>query len=198
MNINLLKLFFVFLISLGLISCASQEVKGDKEGIATEGESVDLEAAGEEESFKIRSAVRDLENKSGDSDESEGNASSANRDQLKSWAADELMLTRVYFKYNDDSLDSGGKDIIALHVDFMKEYPEVNLQLHGHADERGTQEYNLALGDRRGNSVAKVLLDNGIAADRIVVISFGENRPVDEAHEENAWAKNRRVEFLYE
>jgi peptidoglycan-associated lipoprotein len=68
--------------------------------------------------------------------------------------------------------------------------------LEGHADERGTREYNLSLGERRAKSVAEVLKANGISADRIKLVSFGEDRPAMEGHDESAWAKNRRVEFV--
>ncbi|MBD3766713.1 MAG: peptidoglycan-associated lipoprotein Pal [Gammaproteobacteria bacterium] len=68
--------------------------------------------------------------------------------------------------------------------------------LEGHADERGTREYNLGLGERRAKSVAEVLKANGITADRIKMVSFGEDRPAVEGHDESAWSKNRRVEFV--
>ena len=69
--------------------------------------------------------------------------------------------------------------------------------LEGHADERGTREYNMALGERRGNSVSRYLVVQGVSVDAIEVVSFGEERPVNEGHDEASWSENRRVEIRY-
>ena len=71
----------------------------------------------------------------------------------------------------------------------------VKIRLEGNCDERGTNEYNMALGDRRANSVRQFLMDYGISDSRITTISFGEERPIDPGHNEDAWAKNRRCDF---
>jgi peptidoglycan-associated lipoprotein len=70
--------------------------------------------------------------------------------------------------------------------------------VEGHADERGSKEYNMALGDRRAQSVKSAMIDAGIAADRIETVSFGEDKPAQVGHNESAWSMNRRVEFNYE
>jgi peptidoglycan-associated lipoprotein len=194
---NYLKLLLVFGLSFGLFACTGDEKRPDDAAVSSVSEE------GDDETSQIREAVREIENKAEDSDaddssESEDAAAKAEKEKLKTWAADELMATKIFFNYNDDRLDASDVDIIDAHIEFMKQYPETTLQLHGHADERGSQDYNLALGDRRADSVAQIFIDNGISADRISVISFGENRPIDDSHEENAWAKNRRVGFLYE
>jgi peptidoglycan-associated lipoprotein len=75
--------------------------------------------------------------------------------------------------------------------------PEVTVILEGHADERGTREYNLALGERRANAVQQLLVLQGVAQSQIQVISFGEERPVALGHDGEAWRLNRRVEILY-
>ena len=74
--------------------------------------------------------------------------------------------------------------------------PKAKIQVEGHCDERGTGEYNLALGERRANSVKKYLISLGISADRITTISYGEEKPLDPGHTEEAWAKNRRAHFV--
>ena len=102
----------------------------------------------------------------------------------------------LYFAYDDTEIDEVATRIIIQHANFMQNNPSVNLRLEGHADERGTREYNLALGENRALSVKEVLglynLD-----DRIIVVSYGEEDPVLTGSNEAAWEKNRRVELVY-
>ena len=134
----------------------------------------------------------------------------ANRDELiealvDSAAATEAAISEfgnnaesftLYFAYDDTEIDEIATRIIIQHANFMQENPSVNLRLEGHADERGTREYNLALGENRALSVKEVLglynLD-----DRIIVVSYGEESPILTGSNEEAWEKNRRVEFSY-
>ena len=102
----------------------------------------------------------------------------------------------LYFAYDDTEIDEAATRVIIEHANFMQNNPNVRLRLEGHADERGTREYNLALGENRALSVKEVLgLYN--LEDRVVVVSYGEERPVAIEHNEEAWEKNRRVEFVY-
>jgi peptidoglycan-associated lipoprotein len=102
----------------------------------------------------------------------------------------------LYFAYDDTEIDEVATRVIIEHANFMQNNPSVRLRLEGHADERGTREYNLALGENRALSVKEVLgLYN--LEDRVVVVSYGEEKPVAIGHNEEAWEKNRRVEFVY-
>jgi len=102
----------------------------------------------------------------------------------------------IYFAYDDTEIDEAATRVIIEHANFMQNNPSVRLRLEGHADERGTREYNLALGENRALSVKEVLgLYN--LEDRVVVVSYGEERPIAIEHNEEAWEKNRRVEFVY-
>ncbi len=83
------------------------------------------------------------------------------------------------------------------HAAFLAQNPGARIVLEGHADERGTREYNMALGERRGNSVSRYLVVQGVSVDAIEVVSFGEERPVNEGHNESSWSENRRVEIRY-
>ena len=134
----------------------------------------------------------------------------ANRDELiealvENAAATEAAISEfgnnadsftLYFAYDDTEIDEVATRIIIQHANFMQSNPSVNLRLEGHADERGTREYNLALGENRALSVKEVLglynLD-----DRIIVVSYGEEQPILSGSNEEAWEKNRRVEFIY-
>ena len=83
------------------------------------------------------------------------------------------------------------------HAAYLAQNPGARIVLEGHADERGTREYNMALGERRGNSVSRYLVVQGVSVDAIEVVSFGEERPVNEGHDEASWSENRRVEIRY-
>ena len=103
----------------------------------------------------------------------------------------------LYFSYDGTEIDETTTKQIIKHANFMRHNPTLNLRLEGHADERGTREYNLALGENRALSIKEVL-DLYELSSRVEVISFGEEKPVLQHHDENSWQKNRRVEFVYQ
>ncbi|MDD5688562.1 MAG: peptidoglycan-associated lipoprotein Pal [Elusimicrobia bacterium] len=105
-------------------------------------------------------------------------------------------LETVHFDYDDASLSATARDILAKNAKWLKENLDVEIIVEGHCDERGTTDYNIALGDRRAKSVRSYLMKLGIKGNRIATISYGEEKPVDFGHDENAWAKNRRAESL--
>ena len=100
---------------------------------------------------------------------------------------------RVMFDYDSSVLDPVATQTLDRQAAWLKQYPDIIVTVEGHADERGTREYNLALGDRRANAVKNYLLALGVSADRLLTISYGEERPADPAHDEAAWAANRRA-----
>jgi len=102
----------------------------------------------------------------------------------------------LYFSYDDTEIDEVSTRAIIEHANFMQDNPSVSLRLEGHADERGTREYNLALGENRALSVKEVLSLYNLD-DRILVVSYGEESPVLAGSNELAWEENRRVEFFY-
>lgn len=100
---------------------------------------------------------------------------------------------RVYFDYDQYNLDDADRRSLASQVAWLKQYPATRVQIEGHADERGTKDYNIALGARRAEAVVSYLKAQGIAADRISSISFGKDKPLDPGHDEAAWARNRNA-----
>lgn len=105
------------------------------------------------------------------------------------------LLDTVYFEFDQATLTDLSKDTLVRNADWLRANPDVRVQVEGNADERGTPEYNLALGERRAESVKSYLTSLGIDSNRLVTISYGEERPVDSGQSEDAWAKNRRVDF---
>ena len=99
---------------------------------------------------------------------------------------------RVFFATNESFLTTGSRDTLRKQATWLRKNPEVNVVLEGHADERGTREYNLALGERRANAAKDYLMTYGVSSDRISVISYGKERPVDSGSNPLAWSKNRR------
>ena len=101
----------------------------------------------------------------------------------------------IYFEFDSSILSPEGQLILKKKAEWLQNNPEAMSTIEGHCDDRGTNEYNLALGDRRATSAKNFLVDLGISASRLTTISYGEERPVDPGKTEEAWAKNRRCHF---
>ena len=99
---------------------------------------------------------------------------------------------RVFFATNESVLTTASRDTLRKQATWLRENSDVNVVIEGHADERGTREYNLALGERRANAAKDYLMTYGISSSRISVISYGKERPVDSGSNPLAWSKNRR------
>ena len=99
---------------------------------------------------------------------------------------------RVFFATNESVLTTASRDTLRKQATWLRKNPDINVVLEGHADERGTREYNLALGERRANAAKDYLMTYGVSANRISVISYGKERPVDSGSNPLAWSKNRR------
>lgn len=104
-------------------------------------------------------------------------------------------LGPVYFDYNSAALSGEAQGRLEANADYLRENAGTRVQIEGHCDERGTLEYNLALGERRAQSVRKYLVSQGLSADRLYTISYGEERPARSGNSESAWRQNRRAEF---
>lgn len=102
----------------------------------------------------------------------------------------------IYFDFDRSDLRSEAREELQRKAQVLRDYPEVRVRIEGHADERGTVEYNLALGERRADAARAFLIDLGIDPDRMTTVSYGEERPAVEASNEAAWQRNRRDEFV--
>ncbi len=103
----------------------------------------------------------------------------------------------IYFDLDRTEIRSEFQAQVSCHAEYLRQFPNARVTLEGHADERGTREYNLGLGERRGNAVQSAVTSAGGSMGQLTVVSYGEERPVDRGHDESAWAKNRRVEIVY-
>jgi peptidoglycan-associated lipoprotein len=105
-------------------------------------------------------------------------------------------LQTIYFDYDSSALSEDTKQRLDQNAEWIKTHTGVTVQVEGHCDERGSTEYNLNLGQRRADAVREHLVGRGIDAARLITISYGEERPIDPGHDEAAWSKNRRAQFL--
>ena len=105
-------------------------------------------------------------------------------------------LKAVFFALDSNEVDSAGQQVLQRNADVLKKYTSWQVTIEGHCDERGTAEYNLALGERRSVSARTYLVSLGIPADRIKTVSYGKEFPFDPGHDEAAWSKNRRAHFV--
>ena len=109
-----------------------------------------------------------------------------------------LAQRLVFFAYDSSDIAPEYEEVITNHARFLQSHPDVSVRLEGHTDERGSREYNLALGEQRAQAVQRLMVLQGAPAQSINVVSFGEEMPLDSASTEAAWQQNRRVEIVYD
>jgi peptidoglycan-associated lipoprotein len=121
-------------------------------------------------------------------------------DPLNTMSIDDVnraaALKPVFFVLDGDALDDAARQVLADNSQVLKKYGNWIVTIEGHCDERGSAEYNLALGDRRAQAVRNYLVSLGISADRVRTVSYGKEFPFDPGHDESAWTKNRRAQFM--
>jgi len=187
LKLGLLLLVVSFLF---VVSCAKQrDVSTDAGGEATGAveQAGQTEGDGQEGISEEEIAARK---------QAEAEAAQQRREAQREKAAKEKFVNEnVYFGFDDSSLTKKARTILAAKADWLRSHPDVAVVIEGHCDERGTKEYNMALGQRRAQSIKNFLLNAGIDASRLNTISYGEERPVDPRSNEMAWAKNRRGNF---
>ena len=103
----------------------------------------------------------------------------------------------IYFDLDRHNIKMEYRALLQAHALYLSKHPTVNVKLEGHADERGTPEYNIALGERRAKVIADLFSSSGVSDSQMETISYGEEKPVAHGHNENSWSKNRRVEIIY-
>jgi peptidoglycan-associated lipoprotein len=201
---NFRTLFIVLIASLAVAACSGR--KAVEEDITTEsvgglaGGSTDASADGTGTGDDA-SGGSDISSSglAGDSS-SDGSGLGADGSGSSLGGADAELLNQriVYFEFDSSALTPESEAVVEAHSRYLNAASDVNIILEGHADERGTREYNLALGEDRSKSVSSVMEALGVSSGRIQEISDGEERPVALGSDEAAWALNRRVEILYQ
>ena len=180
-------LILVFFVCLAFISCscAKKQVKPPEGVTPTVEEKVSAPPAAEEEVPGVK--MEELE-----AAEAKKKAEEA---KILQKEIEEFETTMIHFDFDRADLRPEAREILKKKAEWLLKHTEYNLKIEGYCDERGTEEYNLALGQRRAEAAKKYLIELGVSPDRISTISFGEENPIDPRHCEEAWAKNRRDEF---
>jgi peptidoglycan-associated lipoprotein len=125
-------------------------------------------------------------------------ASAANAEAEAAGPQGGLLATRIiYFDFDNSEVRGAGVEVVAAHARYLAANPATRVRLEGHTDERGSREYNIGLGERRAQSVRRALMLQGALDGQLSTVSYGEERPAAAGHDEDAWAKNRRVEIMY-
>ncbi|OIN09711.1 peptidoglycan-associated lipoprotein Pal [Oceanisphaera psychrotolerans] len=103
----------------------------------------------------------------------------------------------IYFEFDQDEVTGHYAQVLEAHANFLRSNPSVSILVEGHADERGTPEYNIALGERRAKAVTSYLQSLGVSGAQLAIVSYGEEKPVDTSHTESAFSQNRRAVLVY-
>jgi peptidoglycan-associated lipoprotein len=135
--------------------------------------------------------------KTAPADDKAGTAGTSLSDREKQRRAELLSQRRVYFAFDSSSIDDEARAIIEAHSAHLVANPQIKVALEGNCDERGTREYNLALGERRAQAVERMMKVLGVAGSRIKTVSYGEEKPLCQEHNESCWRQNRRAEIGY-
>ena len=172
-------------------SCSKQVVQSDATAAEQQQAAGAAGDAGEEEAMKGQAAMTEDEKAA---------AMQQIQDDAAAREAEAAQLAfeneHVYFEFDSAQLLPAGQDILVRKAEWLRNNGMASAIIEGHCDERGTAEYNLALGERRANAAKNFLVDLGISGSRLTTISYGEERPVDLNSDEEAWAKNRRSQFV--
>ena len=193
---------FIFVLCLGLFlaGCPKKQVvvNRDQSSIQRSEEAARLEREREAREAKERelARLREEELKRSTGGELEKTLVTKKEPGIEGEVFESKLLKDIHFDFDKYDIRREDEAILKENAGFLKNNPKMKIQIEGHCDERGTVEYNLALGERRANNTKKYLILLGIPSDRISTISYGKERPLDKGHDEGAWAKNRRAHVV--
>lgn len=182
-----LALVLVIPMLIFAVSCSKEKISSD---------AYTPSAADAEAQRKADERARQDSKRIGEEDLKEGALSEEMQAERMKIERETFENEDIQFEFDSIRLTPLAQEILTKKADWLKANPNVTVTIEGHCDERGTNEYNLALGDGRALNAKKYLLDLGIEPTRMKTVSYGEERPIDPASTEEAWAKNRRVHFV--
>ncbi len=180
---------FAMLLSVGLVAgCSSTGDTMDEEGYGSDVAPLDQDGG----STVYSGADGDDVSSSGLSDDQ--------RQAAQQQAEQEALrnITVFYFDFDTSEIKQEARDVLVAHARYLADNPRQNVRIEGHTDERGTKEYNLALGERRASAIQRFLIVNGASRGQLETISYGEEKPAVRGSSESAWAQNRRVELVFQ
>ncbi len=191
-----LKVLSAALLALGLAACTTTKAP-ETAPATTEQSDAAARAAAEKAAADAAAAAAAKTSAAGTGTGIDSQSLADGSAKLANDVAARLGVRVFYFGYDDATLQGADLQALRAHAAYLKANSTARLTLGGHADERGTREYNMALGERRAKAVASFLTSNGARASQLEVVSFGEEKPAVAGEGEESWAKNRRVELDY-
>jgi peptidoglycan-associated lipoprotein len=196
----IVSVIFILCIGLVLMGCPKKTVVKDEPSARAEAAKMEAERVAKEKEkeakekeAKEKEAAR-LEEQA--KKEFERSLVAKRTPGIEGVVFESSLLKPIFFDFDKYDIRLADAEILKGNSALLKKFPNMKIQIEGHCDERGTNEYNLALGERRANSTKKYLTSLGITADRVSTISYGEEKALDPGHNEEAWTKNRRANFL--
>jgi len=192
----IVSVIFILCIGLVLMGCPKKTVVKDEPSAKAEVAKMEAERVAKEKEMeaKEKEAARLKEEQA--KREFERSLVAKRTPGIEGEVFESSLLKPIRFDFDKYDIRLADAEILKGNSALLKKFPNVKIQIEGHCDERGTNEYNLALGERRANSTKKYLTSLGVPADRVSTISYGEEKPMDPGHNEEAWTKNRRANFL--
>jgi peptidoglycan-associated lipoprotein len=184
-------IIFFLCIGLVLMGCPKKTVMKDEPSVKKE-ETAAAKAEAERIAKEREAKVREETTKK----ELEKSLVAKKEPGIEGVVFESSLLKDVYFDFDKYDIRPADASILKENAALLKKYTNVKIQIEGHCDERGTNEYNLALGERRANSAKNYLMTLGVSPGRISTISYGEEKPLDPGHSEEAWTKNRRAHTI--
>jgi peptidoglycan-associated lipoprotein len=188
----------ILLLCLGLILTGCVKKTGLREELSNQKEQIarlEAERAAKEAREKELARVKEEEEKKA-REEFEKSLVAKREPGIEGEVYESRLLKDIHFDFDKYDIRPEDAEILKANAAILLKYSTAKIQMEGHCDERGTVEYNLALGERRANNTRKYLNSLGVSPDRISTISYGKERPFDPAHSEEAWAKNRRAHCI--
>ena len=188
---------FILILCLGLflVGCPKKTVVKEQPSVQKSEEARRLEAEREAKEREL-ARIKEEEAKKARGGEFEKSLVAKKESGIEGEVFESKLLKDIHFNFDKYDIRPGDTVFLKENAEILKKYPKVKIQIEGHCDERGTNEYNLALGERRANSAKNYLVSLGISPDRISTISYGEEKPLDPGHNEEAWGKNRRAHTI--
>ena len=194
---SLVVLVLILCVGLVLTGCPKKTVVKEEPSMKKAEEAVaEREKAAKLEREKELARIREEEAKKAKEQEFEKSLVAKKEPGIAGEVFESRLLKDIHFDFDKYDIRPEDTEILKENAALLMQYPKVKIQTEGHCDERGTSEYNLALGERRANAAKKYLLSLGISPDRISTISYGEEKPLDAGHNEEAWSNNRRGHFV--
>ena len=196
----IVSVIFILCIGLILMGCPKKTVVKDEPSAKAEAAKIEAERVAKEKEREVKEKERETtrlkEKEEQAKREFERSLVAKKTPGIEGEVFESSLLKSIHFDFDKYDIRPGDVEILKGNSTLLKKFSNVKIQIEGHCDERGTNEYNLALGERRANSTKKYLTSLGITADRVSTISYGEEKPMDPAHSEESWTKNRRANFV--